>query len=191
MPNRWLLLIGCILLMPKMASGEHLHSPFRDAMAKAAIHAPGTGQANPTIRRHKPKGGRQPDAGRAAQAPGYRKKPGLPSIPGHRPGRLNRPPKHRPPRHWWPTTTTIVKEAPTIIIVETPPPAPPAPPKPKEIWVPPVISTRTEPGYWDYGVQKVWMGDHWRYEQDITRKTWVPASQVPYVLQNGYWKVVE
>ena len=53
------------------------------------------------------------------------------------------------------------------------------------------MDVRTEPGYWDYGVKKMWMGDHWRYEQDVTQKKWVPASQVEYVKQAGYWKVAE
>jgi hypothetical protein len=91
----------------------------------------------------------------------------------------------------WPATTTVVKEAPTIVIVNPPPPAESPPPEPQKIWVPPVMGIRTEPGYWDYGVKKRWMGDHWRYEQDVTRKTWVPEAQVEVVKQAGYWKLAE
>jgi len=114
-------------------------------------------------------------------------RPGFKPPHHHKPGR----PIHIRPRYGWPTTTTVVKEVPTIVIVNPPPPADPPPPKPREIWVPPVMGVRTEPGYWDYGVKKKWMGDHWRYEQDVTQKTWVPAAQVEYVKQAGYWKLAE
>ena len=121
--------------------------------------------------------------------PGVPGKPVHPIYPGHKPGR---PPIHDRPRYWWPVTNTVVQEPPTIIIVNTPPAAePPAPPEPEKVWVPPVMDTRTEPGYWDYGVKKVWMGDHWRYEQDVEDKTWVPESQVQYVKQEGYWEFVQ
>jgi len=86
----------------------------------------------------------------------------------------------------------VVRETQPIIIVYNPPPVAPAPPPtPQRIWVPPVLDTRSEPGYWDYGVKKVWMGDHWRYEQDHEKRVWVPASQVKYIKQEGYWKPVE
>lgn len=115
-------------------------------------------------------------------------KPVHPIYPGTKPGK---PGYHRP-IYWWPATRTVVRETETIIIVSPPPPTePPAPPEPQKVWVPPVMDTRTEPGYWDYGVKKIWMGDHWRYEQDAENKVWVPASQVPYVKQAGYWKFVE
>ena len=128
--------------------------------------------------------------------PGERFKP-----PGHRPGKPGHPiyPGYRPP--WpgqgplpspWPATTTIVREVQPVIIVNTPPAAdPPAPPEPQKVWVPPVMDTRVEPGYWDYGIRKVWMGDHWRYEQDFDRPTWVPEREVRYVRQEGYWSIVE
>ena len=115
-------------------------------------------------------------------------KPVHPICPGKKP---DKPGYHRP-IYWWPTTRTVVRETETIIIVSPPPPAEsPAPSEPQKEWVPPVMDTRTEPGYWDYGVKKKWMGDHWRYEQDVENKIWVPASQVTYVKQAGYWKVVK
>ena len=120
--------------------------------------------------------------------PGSPGKPVRPSYPGYKPGR----PGLGRPGYGWPASTTVVRETQPIIIVNNPPPVAPAPPpEPDEVWVPPVMDTRTEPGYWDYGVKKVWMGDHWRYEQDHEERIWVPASQVRYVKQEGYWKTVE
>jgi hypothetical protein len=120
--------------------------------------------------------------------PGSPGKPVHPIYPGYKPGR----PGHIRPGYWWPTSTTVVRETqPIIIVVDPPSVAPAPPPKPEEEWVPPVMDTRTEPGYWDYGVKKVWMGNHWRYEQDHEELIWVPASQVRYVKQEGYWKPVE
>ncbi|MCB2147073.1 MAG: hypothetical protein KQI81_11405 [Deltaproteobacteria bacterium] len=117
--------------------------------------------------------------------PGYPGKPVHPIYPGYKPG-------HGRPVYWWPAGSTVVREPPTIIIVNNPPPAAPAPPpEPEKMWVPPVMDTRTEPGYWDYGIRKIWMGDHWRYEQDLDERIWVPESQVKYVKQEGYWKTVE
>lgn len=129
---------------------------------------------------------RQPS--RRSLHPGSPGKPGHPIYPGYKPGR----PGHGRPGYWWPASTTVVREIQPIIIVNNPPPVVPAlPPEPEEVWVPPVMDTRTEPGYWDYGVKKVWMVDHWRYEQDHEERIWVPASQVRYVKQEGYWKPVE
>lgn len=127
---------------------------------------------------------------RSSAKPGHRRQIAKPGFKGPHHGR-HKPPKHIHPRYWWPATTTVVKESPTIVIVNSPPPAAPPPPEPQKIWVPPVIGVRTEPGYWDYGVKKIWMGDHWRYEQDVTRKTWVPASQVEVVKQAGHWELAE
>ncbi len=101
-------------------------------------------------------------------------------------------PGHGRPVYWGPAVTTVVKEIQPIIIVNLPLPAEPAAaPEPQKVWVPPIMDTRTEPGYWDYGVRKMWMGDHWRYEQDVADKTWVPDSQVEYVKQEGYWNFAE
>lgn len=120
--------------------------------------------------------------------PGSPGNPVHPIYPGYHPGR----PGHGHPGYWWPVGTTVVQEVQPIIIVNNPPPVAPAPPpEPQNVWVPPVMDTRTEPGYWDYGVKKVWMGDHWRYEQDHAERIWVPSSQVSYVKQEGYWKPVE
>lgn len=120
--------------------------------------------------------------------PGSPGKPFLPIHPGYEPGR----PGHGRPGYWWPAATTTVRETQPIIVVVNPPPVAPAPfSEPKEVWVPPVMDTRTEPGYWDYGVKKTWMGDHWRYEQDHEKRIWVPAFQVRYVKQEGYWKPVD
>jgi hypothetical protein len=122
---------------------------------------------------------------------GYPGKPVHPIYPGHKPGKPGHghPGKHRP-RYWWPSSTTVVREVQPIIIVNNP--APPAPaPEPEKIWVPPVMGTRTEPGYWDHGIKKIWMGDHWRYEQDFETRKWVPEAQVAVVEQEGYWKIVE
>ena len=117
--------------------------------------------------------------------PGSRVKPVHPTYPGYTPGK----PGHGRPAYWWPANTIVVREVKPVIIVNDPPPAEPAPPpEPEEVWVPPVMDTRTEPGYWDYGIRKVWMGDHWRYEQDFDQPTWVPDTQVEYVKQEGYWK---
>jgi hypothetical protein len=99
--------------------------------------------------------------------------------------------RHGRHRYRWPTTTTVVREVQPIIVVNNPPPAlaaPSAPTEPKKVWVPPVMDTRLQPGYWDYGIIKMWMGDHWRYEQNFEERTWVPASEVTYVKQEGYWK---
>ena len=187
------LIIG-LLIFPEIASADRYHPAFRGAIPPAAIAAPGhgNGPSASTARRHGlPEIGRPPHAKRFTAKPGRRGKTIRPISPGLRPGKPNRPPFHGRPHYWWPTTTTVVKEVPTVIIVQPPPPAEPEPTKPKEVWVPPITGTRTEPGYWDYGVRRVWMGDHWRYEQDVTSKTWVPESQVRYVQQAGYWKVVE
>lgn len=120
--------------------------------------------------------------------PGSPGKPVHPIYPGDKPGR----PGHGRPGYWWPAGRTVVQEIQPVIIVNNPPPAEPAPaPELEKMWVPPVMDTRTEPGYWDYGIRKVWMGDHWRFEQDFTDKTWVTESQVEYVKQEGYWKIVE
>ncbi|WP_319407578.1 hypothetical protein [uncultured Desulfosarcina sp.] len=117
--------------------------------------------------------------------PGDPGKPVHPIYPGYKPA-------HGRPVYWWPASITVVQEAPPIIIVNNPPPAAPAPlPEPEKVWVPPVMDTRTEPGYWDYGIRKVWMGDHWRYEQDHDERIWVPESQVNVVKQEGYWKTVD
>ena len=111
-----------------------------------------------------------------------------PGHPGHKPDR----PGHHRPATVWPVTTAVERDPQTIIIMQTPPPEEPQPaPEPPKIWVPPVMDTRTEPGYWDYGVKKVWMGDHWRFEQDLDDRTWVPETQVTYVKQAGYWKFAE
>ena len=194
MRNGLVVLIICLFLCPGIASADRFHSAFRGAMPPAAIavHGHGNGPAASMKRQHwQPRLGRHPLAKPAHAKPGYRGKPVHPIHPGHKPGKPHRPPFHGRPHYWWPTTTTVVKEVPTVIIVQPPPPDLPKPPKPKEVWVPPVLGLRTEPGYWDYGVRKVWMGDHWRFEQDVTSKTWVPESQVRYIKQAGYWEVAE
>ena len=111
---------------------------------------------------------------------------------GHKPIASD-PKRHGRHRYRWPPATTVVREVQPIIVVNNPPPAlaASAPTEPKKVWVPPVMDTRTKPGYWDYGIKKMWMGDHWRYEQDVEKRTWVPASEVTYVKQEGYWKIVE
>jgi hypothetical protein len=86
----------------------------------------------------------------------------------------------------------MVREIQPIIIVTQPPPQEPPPaPEPEKVWVPPVMGTRTEPGYRDYGIRKSWMGDHWRFEQNFDQPIWVPEKQVEVVKQEGYWKIVE
>jgi hypothetical protein len=98
----------------------------------------------------------------------------------------------RHPGYWWPAGTIPVREVQPIVIVNiSPPPEPPPVPEPQKVWVPPVIGTRTEAGYWDYEIKRVWRGDHWLYEQDFEKPRWVPPSQVEYVEQEGYWKIVE
>ena len=129
-----------------------------------------------------------------ARLPADGKHPGKPVHPIHPGGKPCRPGyKPCPPGYWWPAGTTVVREPQPIVIVNHPPPPAPAPPplEPPKVWVPPVMGTRTEPGYWDYGVKKRWMGDHWRFEQDLDTPTWVPASDVQYVKQEGYWKVAD
>jgi hypothetical protein len=120
-------------------------------------------------------------------------KPVQPIYPGDKPGRPGHGrPENDLPRYWWPAATTVVREVQPVIIVNNPPPEAPATPFPAEkVWVPPVMGTRTEPGYWDHGIKKVWMGDHWRYEQDFEERKWVPETQVTVVEQEGYWKFVE
>jgi hypothetical protein len=123
----------------------------------------------------------------------YAGNPVHPIYPGSKAGRPGHghPGKHRP-RYGWPAVTTVVQKVQPIIIVNHPPPeAPAASPPPEKVWVPPVMGTRTEPGYWDHGIRKVWMGDHWRYEQDAEDRKWVPESQVAIIEQHGYWKIVE
>ena len=188
MRTGWIALLICLFVCPGIASAGGYPSAFRSAMAPAAIvpHGDGRGSSGATLRRSwKQRSGRHPFGKRSTPKPIH------PIHPGHGHDKPIRPPIHGHPRYWWPATTTVVKEVPTVIVVQPPPPATPEPPKPKEVWVPPVMDTRIEPGYWDYGVREVWMGDHWRYDQDVTEKTWVPASQVTYVKQAGYWKVVE
>lgn len=118
-------------------------------------------------------------------------KPVHPIYPGDKPGH-GHPGKDRP-RYGWSGGTTVVREVQPIIIVNQPAPQTPAPPpsEPERVWVPPVMGTRTEPGYWDYGIKKIWMGDHWRFEQDFEDRIWVPESQMAVVEQEGYWKIVE
>jgi hypothetical protein len=101
-----------------------------------------------------------------------------------RPDRYGR----RYPRYWWPASTVVVRKTRPIVVINVPPP--PAP-EPKKVWVPPVMGTRTQPGFWDYAIRKVWMGDHWLFTQDFLKRTWVPPYQVEYVKQEGYWKIVE
>lgn len=91
------------------------------------------------------------------------------------------------------TVTTVVNEIQPIVVV-----APAAPAEPevqleevKREWVPPVVETVTRPGHWDYAIKRSWMGDHWRYAQDFSEKTWVPAAQEQVVTQEGYWRTVE
>lgn len=120
-------------------------------------------------------------------------KPVHPIYPGKKPGRPGHghPGKH-PSRYWWPAGSTVVREVqPVIIVNNLPPEAPAPPPPPEKVWVPPVMGTRTEPGYWDHGIKKTWKGDHWRYEQDFEIRKWVPETQVTVVEQDGYWKIVE
>lgn len=108
-------------------------------------------------------------------------------------------PNHQPSKHGHdrrydhrPVATTVVQEIQPIIVVSPPlPTQPPLPSEPEKVWVPPVTDTRTETGYWDYGIKKTWMGDHWRYEQDPEQRVWVPESQIEVVTQAGYWKIVE
>lgn len=110
---------------------------------------------------------------------------------GHKPVRSGHG-RHGSHTYWRPIRTTVVREIQPIIIVNYPPPAEPTPPpEPQKTWVPPVMGTRTEPGYWDYGIRKQWMGDHWRYEQDFEDKIWVPEAQVAVVKQEGYWQIIE
>lgn len=87
--------------------------------------------------------------------------------------------------------TTVVKELqPIIVVTPAPPEKPPASPEIQYVWVPPVTEMRTEPGHWDYGIKKEWMGDHWRYSQDLAEKTWIPETRVEAVKQPGYWNIV-
>lgn len=103
-----------------------------------------------------------------------------------------RHPHYRPKYRWPGGPPTVVREIqPIVILTPAPSQEPPPPPEPQKVWVPPVMGTRTEPGYWDYGIRKVWMGDHWRYEQDVDQPIWVPERQVEVVKQEGYWKIVE
>ena len=100
--------------------------------------------------------------------------------------------KRRRPMVWYPVSTTVVRESPQVVVVKQPPaPEPVKPPKPQKVWVPPVMATRIEPGFWDYGVKKIWMGDHWRFEQNLKEKKWVPKAVVEYVKQEGYWAFAE
>lgn len=122
------------------------------------------------------------------------KRPNSPRIPHpiHSRERPHPPGGRGRPLTVWPGTTTVVREIQPIIIIAPPSPGEPPPaPEPARIWVPPVMETQTEPGYWDYGIRKVWMGDHWRYEQDFDRPVWVPEKQVEVVRQEGYWKTAE
>jgi hypothetical protein len=122
------------------------------------------------------------------------KRPNSPRIPHpiHSRERPHPPGARGRPLTVWPGGTTVVREIQPIIIIAPPSPEEPPPaPEPGRIWVPPVMETQTEPGYWDYGIRKVWMGDHWRYEQDFDRPVWVPEKQVEVVRQEGYWKTAE
>lgn len=94
--------------------------------------------------------------------------------------------------YWWPGRTVLVDEEQPIVIVNIPaPPEPPPAIEPQAVWVPAVMGTRTEAGYWDYAIKKVWKGDHWLFEQDFEKPRWVPPTTVEYVKQEGYWKIVE
>ena len=117
----------------------------------------------------------------------------LAGKPGHRPGHPRKRPckrKRYRPIGWYPVTTTMVRESPPVVVVKQPT-EPVRPPAPQKVWVPPVMATRTEPGFWDYGVKKTWMGDHWRFEQNLKEKKWVPEAVVEYVKQEGYWAFAE
>jgi len=116
--------------------------------------------------------------------------------PGHRPGHpVNKPciRQRRRPMVWYPVAhTTVVREQSPVAVVRQPPvPEPARPPEPRKIWVPPVMDTRTVPGFWDYEITKTWMGDHWRFDQNLKEKKWVPEAVVQYVKQEGYWAFAE
>lgn len=163
----------------RFGMGSYAHHPSRDMPSRFKRSA---GHPSHDLRSRFRLPSRQP------LHPGTPGKPVHPIHPGDKPGR----PGHGRPGYWWPASTTVVREIQPIIIITPPLPVTPAPPpEPAEVWVPPVMDTRTEPGYWDYGIKKVWMGDHWRYEQDHGERIWVPASQVRYVKQEGYWQPVE
>lgn len=192
MRKRFLIFAIYFSILPAIASADRYPFPSRVGRGASAAFKSGHvhGRIGVPPRPHWKNGIARPLLPpRLPDKPGHRRQPAKPGFKPPHHGKP-KPPMYVPPRYWWPATTTVVKEVPTIVIVNPPPPATP-PPEPEKIWVPPVMGIRTEPGYWDYGVKKQWMGDHWRYEQDVTQKTWVPASQVEYVKQAGYWKLVE
>lgn len=166
----------CLFVAPMNGWAFREHGPAADASAygnalQRSTHAITArlrqAMGSPEVRKQSPPRGRRGDSGRR------------PYRPGH----------GRPP--WvWPAASTVVRETRTIVIVAPPVEAPTPPPEPQYVWIPPVMETRTEPGYWDYGVKKIWMGDHWRFEQNVREKTWVPPAQVTVVKQAGYWQPV-
>ena len=52
------------------------------------------------------------------------------------------------------------------------------PAKKKEVWV---------PGYWSYGIRKVWREDHWHYETNLNEKQWVAGHYEMQVVEPGYF----
>jgi hypothetical protein len=124
-----------------------------------------------------------------AAQPAFTRQPGYRAHRGHRPGK----PCRGRPVTWWPIATAVAPQPAPVVIVFRPPPEPaPLPePEPKKEWVPPVMATRTEPGYWDHPIKKVWMGDHWRFVQHLEKRRWVPEAVVAYVKQAGYWKTID
>ncbi len=109
---------------------------------------------------------------------------------GHRRHKPGKPWRGRPVT-WWPVAAPAAPEPAPVVIVYRPPSEPaPAPEPPKE-WVPAVMATRIEPGYWDHPIKKIWMGDHWRFVQDLAKRRWVPEAVVEYVKQAGHWKTVD
>lgn len=203
-----------LLAMFSLAGGDGLPGKIGIAHAQSTV-APQerTVQSNNTGQSQNPSTSRQqtnttvPEEGKKRPKPTLFKKPTNepenPTPPEDEKKRpkwpiINRPSKpetiHPPHYPFWPhRTTTVIRETQPVIVINNPPaePQPPPKPEPKYLWVPPVMGKRTEPGHWEYGVQKIWMGDHWRYEQDETQKTWVPEKEVDYVQEPGYWDVVE
>ncbi len=124
---------------------------------------------------------------KAAVQPTCTPKPGRQARHRTRPGK----PCRGRPITWWPVAAPAAPEPEPVAIVFRPPPEPAPAAEPEKEWVPPVLATRTEPGYWDHPIRKIWMGDHWRFVQDFEKRRWVPEAVVTYVKQAGHWKTAD
>ncbi len=55
------------------------------------------------------------------------------------------------------------------------------------VWIPARKEKVWVPGYWSYGIRKVWREDHWRYETDPDARKWVDGYYDTQIVEPGYF----